>query len=123
MTSHEIAAAAADLATVEALRERVRALEADNAVLRRALLAWIDADGTMDFADADEELAELARSLRATDHPGAQLAAELEAARAVVAAARTGFGTEEDIRRAWAFDPNLLTARIRAYDETTKARQ
>jgi hypothetical protein len=91
MTSHEIAAAAADLATVEALRDRVRALEADNAELR--------------------EKAERAETQRkAWTEIGAQAQAELEAARAVVAAAR-------DTQDGW---PHLTKALL-DYDAVVKA--
>lgn len=49
-----------------------------------------------------------------------QLRRELDAARAVVVAARRGFGVEEDIARAHAFDPNALTTAIRRYDAIRK---
>ena len=47
------------LARAELERER-----ADATVLRQALITWIDADETNRFADEDENLAELARTLR-----------------------------------------------------------
>jgi hypothetical protein len=95
MTSHEIAAAAADLATVEALRERVRALEADNAGLLEAFEErhtcancggkgehWIDLNGDAD-CDVCDCWVRADHVLHHEDHPGAALLAELEAARAL----------------------------------------
>lgn len=104
-------------------KQRAEEAERDNADLL-SILREIDYS---DPARAER----LLRQAREGTHPGRDLMAnmiravaeqrsELEAARGVIAAARTGFGTEEDIKRAWAFDPNLLTARIRAYDETVK---
>lgn len=47
---------------------------------------------------------------------------ELEAARAVVAHARRGFGTSADVGQAKAFDPVRLCHLIERYDEAMKAR-
>lgn len=128
---------------IEAERAARRMAEADAAEMANIILdaaIWIDqlastdGSGHRDLAHRLREivytrqhsgqalLAELgaARADQAMSASG--LRTELDAARAVVAAARTGFGTEADIERAYAFDPNLLTARIRAYDEATKAR-
>ncbi len=60
---------------------------------------------------------------RAEDKHRAWQAAEreLELARAVVEAARAGFGTEQDIPRGHSFDPVVLTAAIRAYDAARRA--
>jgi hypothetical protein len=48
-------------------RTRAEAAEQENARLREALVEWIDADERADgsFADADEDLAEIAREIRA----------------------------------------------------------
>ena len=120
--SEEIASADAGPATVEQLRAdlnaalvELEAAQADALALRDGICRYAEA-----APDARGALYHRLFVLTVAEHPGAQLMTELAAARAVVAAARTGFGTEEDIQRAHAFDPNLLTARIRAYDEAMK---
>ena len=114
---------------IAALRQRAELAEALALTLEKQRdLAEADTlalrDGICRYAEAAPEargaLYHRLFVLTVAEHPGAQLMTELAAARAVVAAARTGFGTEEDIQRAHAFDPNLLTARIRAYDEAMK---
>jgi hypothetical protein len=86
MTSHEIAAAAADLATVEALRARVRALEAESRQWR-ADAYWWHATVANYVTSATVEDREMLRDAMAEatryPHPGAALLAELEAARAL----------------------------------------
>ena len=109
------------IVTYRQLRNELERERADATVLRQALIAWIDADETNRFADEDENLTDLARTLRdQPTHPGAALLAELDAARAVVDAARPGFGVEKDIERAYAFDPIMLTAAIRLYDDAAR---
>lgn len=120
----ELARLRVDLTSLRAaLEQRDRALvachraieiaQADALALEQAITRYLD-DGTVSPLTLNE-------SLRV--HPGASFLAELDAARAVVDAARAGFGTEENILRAHAFDPNLLTARIRAYDAAVKVRE
>lgn len=125
--SHDIASADALLTENAALRERAERAEADAAALRGALDDLLhEVRHTLAGRNTRPDLGDAERNaieVFAVHHPGAALIAEMEAARAVVAAARTGFGTEEDIRRAYAFDPNLLTVRIRAYDEAAKVRE
>jgi multidrug resistance efflux pump len=102
---------------IEAERAARQNFEADAAQLRQTALAYVT---SATYEDRERLRAEL-HVLATVEHPGVLLVRELEAARAVVQQARTGFGTEEDIRRTWAFDPNLLTACIRAYDAIVKA--
>lgn len=86
LTQAELAQTERALAAERVARMRA---EGDAAALREALITWIAADGTMAFTDADEKLASLARTLRDTsDHPGAQLLAELAAARKILATLR-----------------------------------
>lgn len=75
--------------------------------------------GKMSLLTTFRELADA--DVKRFETPGAvALLAELDAAREIVAIARRGFGTDEDIRRAHAFDPVRLTACIRAYDAVVK---
>lgn len=90
--------------------------EADAAAIAQRLIDWIDADGTMEFADADEDLAEFARSLRTTPRPGASLLAELDAARRVVALAREWREAVETLDGVYAAEQALLGA-LKAIDK------
>lgn len=135
MSSHEISLADANMAEVARLHSKLIDLRAaleqkDQAILAERRARDLALADTAALIRALEQAAEMftikgarvvARDALVADHPGAQLLAELDAARAVVAAARTGFGTEEDIRRAYAFDPTFLTNCIRAYDAAMKA--
>lgn len=96
MTSHEAALADANLAAYtqacaerDAFRERAQEAELYCAYIIAALVLWSNTENTPQWMDADESLMVLAKALAIGDMiPGAQMLAELEAARAVVAAAR-----------------------------------
>jgi len=62
----------------------------------------------------------LAADLYAAEQRCAELERELAAARAVVDHARCGFGSNEDMERAHAFDPLTLQRAIAAYDAALK---
>lgn len=114
--SEEIAAAAADLATVEALRVRVTALEADNAGLLGIVWDWESMNAGA-FADRYGEHDSVWTVLRTRAHPGAALLAELVAARAFIATARElgiDWDAKEEERVRWLRD-------LHAYDKTTNA--
>lgn len=135
MSSHEISLADANMAEIARLHSKLISLrqeleQKDQAILaeRRARdLALADTAAYRRVLEVLSRAGDVA-SVRGVAlaaltkiQAGAPLLAELDAARAVVAAARTGFGTEEDIRRAYAFDPTFLTNCIRAYDAIMKA--
>lgn len=110
---------------LEAINENQRAelvaVRHEAAALRKALFDYGEHTEACILSGLDRPCICGLTKIRNTEHPGAALLAELTAARDVVEATRRGFGTEEDIRRAHAFDPVRLTAAIRAYDAARKA--
>lgn len=104
---------------LSAERERARLAEEDNAILLACLR---DIEYGCDWMP--ERIQALLDTIQQAEHPGRTLMGELTrrmgAAQAVVAIARRGFGTAEDVTRAEAFDPVALTRAIEAYDQAVK---